>query len=266
MKIFLINNKGEIEEKNYDRKKFALKLELNIRDLRPVFLAMQVSTILPRKNSLIINLGFIKAILTKNNVYFLRHNKSQTFDGFLNDLIKKIKLNQHSTFYLFIFEKILAAKSQQIKGKILNIETISKDVLKEIKGGFSEKSLEKILVLKKRVSRMEFRLQELVSAVREVLDIDTNFSELVSLGNNFAVDKIEVESILENFLEQTEDEVGHLFRVKEEIDDTQEFLDLKLSNKRTAIVRFDLIATLLTLILSILALITGLFGVNLKNG
>jgi uncharacterized membrane protein len=50
------------------------------------------------------------------------------------------------------------------------------------------------------------------------------------------------------------------------MEDVEEYVDLKLSSRRTSIVMFDLIATVITLVLSLLAVIVGLFGANLRNG
>jgi flagellar motor component MotA len=82
---------------------FVKLFSLNIRDLRPVFLKVQVVTILQRGNVLIINLGFIKAILSNNEIYFLQHFESEQMTSFLKSL-KKNKNKIIDNFYLFILE------------------------------------------------------------------------------------------------------------------------------------------------------------------
>jgi Mg2+ and Co2+ transporter CorA len=264
MKAFYLAKNGKVEGRDVFKKTFTDMLELNIRDLRPVFSALQVSTLLPRQNSLIINLGFIKAVLTKDEVYFLQQQESKTFDTFFEVIQKDVADGKHEVFYLYVLERMLESKMSQMKGKLQAMDDGVENILAKVKSNFSERDLENLLTMKKRVSRMEFRLNEILSAVQEVLDDEENLAELIAIGDN--IDKNEVESILENFLEQMEDEVGHLFRLKEEIEDTQEFVDLKLSSLRTSVVKLDLIATMATLVFALLAVIVGLYGTNIKNG
>jgi len=55
---------------------------------------------------------------------------------------------------------------------------------------------------------MDIRLNEIYQATKEVLEVESNFEELIAFaGNNKDDNKLEVESILENFIEQLEDSV-----------------------------------------------------------
>lgn len=268
MQVVIINREGKIKEQPMSRLDFVKKFDLNIRDLRPVFSELQVATILPRKKVIIINLGFVKAVLSKDEVFMLKHNDKNTLRSFLR-LLKAIDYqNVKQEFYLFILEKIFDAKTVQLKGKIAKLKKTTENVLADIQLRFDESELKKLLVLKKKVSRMEVRLNEIYQAIKEILDEDDNFQELVSFGTLNKTDKnrLELESILENFIEQIEDNIRAIFRLKEEIEDVEEYVDLKLSSQRTGIVLFDLMATVVTLALSFLGIIVGLFGVNMRNG
>ncbi len=268
MKAYHFDQKGKLTETCVSRKELADEFGLNIRDLRPVFSALQVTTILPRNKSIIVNLGFIKAVLSEKSVYFLQQHKSETFDKFLNELITQYSEKDilKQSFHLVILEKILDAKMRQMCGKIDGIHEKVEQTLNAVKKHLSENVLENLLTIKKRTSRMEVRIREILSATQDVLDDQESLMELTMIDTTATRDTHEVESILENFLEQMEDKMGHLFRMKEDIEDTQEFVELKLSNMRTTVVRTDLMATMITLILSFLAVIVGLFGTNIRNG
>ena len=268
MKAIKINKFGELEELNMMKKDMAEKYELNIRDLRPVYSFLQVATFLPRKNVLIVNLGKYKVVISKNEAYFLIHHPN------LLDYVKDfLKINSHKLkekdidriFYLYILEKILDVKYQEIKNKNQDMMSEANSVLEKIRQSFHEKDLEPLIRIKKRVLRNESKLTEILSAVKEVLDDDENFEELISLGGNVEVNSLEAESVLENFLEELEDEIGNLNQVKETLDHGQEIIDLTLSIRRTNIGRIDLFATVSSLVMGILAVIVGLYGVNLKN-
>ena len=109
-------------------------------------------------------------------------------------------------------------------------------------------------------------------SIRALTDDENEFNDLVNISFSKENDEFEnsenfeeAESILENFIEQIEDYIGSVFTEKEEVQDTEEYINLKLSSRRTIIGKFDLIATILMLNLSFLAVIVGLFGVNIKN-
>ncbi len=265
MKTFILNNKGELREENLKRENLSKIFSLHIRDLRPVFSLLQVSTILPREKALIINLGFLKVILSEEEAYFLTHHKHENLDNFLIKISEKIKKEKIENFYLFVFEKILEAKANQMSKKINVIDKNIEELLPKIQKNFSENNLEKMLFIKKRVFKLETRLNEIISAVKEILEDEENFDELAKLSKSKDRDS-EIESILENFIEQIEDYLGHIFRAKEELEDTDQYINLKLSSQRTTVVKFDLLATSITLIFSFLAVLVGLYGVNLKNG
>jgi magnesium transporter len=152
-----------------------------------------------------------------------------------------------------------------MKDKVLEINKNSELILPKIKKDLTDYNLTELLFLKKRVSKIETRLREIKEAVKEILDDDDEFSDLVSISSNDKSDYEETESILENFIEQIDDYIGNMFAAKEDVQDTEEYMNLKLSSRRTTIVKIDLIATIITLGLSLLAVIVGLFGVNLKN-
>jgi magnesium transporter len=266
MKAIKLIDSGELEDIVISKKEMAEKFELNIRDLRPVYSILQVATFLPRKNVLIINLGKYKVIVSKNEAYFMIHVNNDEVKDFVKTISYKIKERKtEHIFYLFILEQILDAKYKEIKEKNSAMLTEANSVLDKIRKSFHEKDLEPLVRIKKRVLRNESKLAEILSAIKEVLDDEENFNELVSLGDNYKLNSFEAESVLENFLEELEDEIGNLFQIKETLEHGQEIIDLTLSIRRTKIGRIDLFATITTLIMGILAVVVGLYGVNLKN-
>ena len=268
MKTIYINNKSNIEIKNMSKKDFLDTFDLNMRDLRPVFSILQVATILPRKDSVIINLGFIKTILSHNQIYFLQQFNSERFEIFFKKIQNKIHNQKllHNNFFLFFFEQILDSKSSQMSGKIQNLYNNIQNILKDAQNNLSEINLKKLLLVKKQITKLDNRLNEILNAIEEILEDEENFYELIRLSKIDQKSHMELESILENFLEQMEDEMRKINQMKEDVEDTEDYINLILSNKRTKIVKFDLIATIFTLSLTITSVIVGLYGVNLYNG
>lgn len=267
MKVFIIDRKFNFKEKEMFKADFVKLFSLNIRDLRPVYSSVQVATILQRSDILIINLGFIKAILSKDEIYFLEQSKNNELTNFLN-LLKGQDYQKVNNFYLWMIEKILDQKARQMRDKVANVNEKVNKVLPKIRKSLADKNLTELLLLKKRVSKLETRLGEIREAVKEILDDQEEFNDLVAVSSiNMGYEDAdeETESILENFIEQIEDFIGNIYNAKEEVQDTEEYINLRLSSRRTNIVKFDLIATIFTLNLSFLAVVVGFFGVNLKN-
>ena len=59
-----------------------------------------------------------------------------------------------------------------------------------------------------------------------------------------------MESVIEHAWEQFEDLSHRIHELDEHVDDTQDFITLKMANRRNLIIRFDLIISILTAILS----------------
>ncbi len=264
MKTFSIDKNGKIQRINKDKNYFVSLFDLNIRDLRPIFSPLQVVTILPRKNCLIVNFGSIKAILTKDKAYLFGENEKK-LNQTIQRIQEKIKNKKTEQFYLSVLENILDQKVAQMQAKIEKMKSRVENTVGAIKKNFSEEKLEELLFLRKKISRLKIRLQEIISAIKEVLDEEDDFTELVLVEGKYN-NSGEAESILENFLEQIEDQSGQIFKLEEYLEDVHEFIDLKFSQRRTAVVKIDLFATVVVLIISILTLITGLYGMNIKNG
>ena len=105
--------------------------------------------------------------------------------------------------------------------------------------------------------------RELNELLDEILDDNEEISDMY-LGKA-PKETDDLESILENVVEQLEDTSNRIDELDENIDDTQEILILKLSSRRNKIIQTDLILTSMTAVLAFLAVVTGVFGMNVLN-
>jgi Mg2+ and Co2+ transporter CorA len=118
--------------------------------------------------------------------------------------------------------------------------------------------------LKKRLSKLGTNVKELQDVVDELFEEDEEIAELY-LTKKPPKDMENVESILENALEQIEDLAYKIAELNENIDDSQEILSLKMDHLRTTMVKFDLIFTAATGLLAFMTVVTGLYGMNIVN-
>ncbi len=271
MKTVEIDNTGKKNTHEVNRKTFVEALEVPFRDLRPIFSISQVATIFARGKGIIMNLGVIKMLISHDRVWLFNTENEEVTEAIAPGLAKALKAdNPDLDFELRVIEFAFNHKMQKMKSTAEDLEKATTRLLKRVEKEYDDRSLERLLKLKKQLSRFEIILKENEAAALEVLDDDEDLQDLcitqrLKLGEGAEVDIEEVESIFESYTDQIERLSYHLGDLKENIDDTQEIIALKLQNRRNSIIRYDLLATLITALFSLLAVVTGLYGMNIKN-
>lgn len=268
MKTVEIDMAGKRNTHEVARKTLAETLEVPFRDLRPIFSISQVATIFARGKAVIMNLGVIKSLITHDRVYLFNTDNEEVTDAIAPGLSRTLKNESDLEFELRVIEYAFNHKLQKMKGKAEELEKATTRLLKRVEQDYDDRSLERLLKLKKQLSRFEIILKENEAAALEVLDDDEELQDLCitqKLSKKKTINIEEVESIFESYTDQIERLGYHLGDLKENIDDTQEIIALKLQNRRNSIIRYDLLATLVTALFSLLALVTGLYGMNIRN-
>jgi magnesium transporter len=269
MKVLQLNRLGEQKTREILRREMAKHFKIHFRDLRPVYIVGQVATILARKNCIIINMGRIKLIFNAHELFIFNLEDKFITKNLVPEFIKFLRNgNKKTPFEFLVLEFFLAQKALQLKGELLELTEAVNKLLETFSVRVKDTALEKLLKLKKRISWIETTVHENEEAVTDILNEDENI-ELLYLTEQEEHRKIkdlnEAESILESFMEQMEVFASKVNMLKEDIDDTQEIITLKLGNRRNTIIRLDLIATLATFVIGLMTLLTGIFGMNLKN-
>ncbi|KAI0510614.1 hypothetical protein KFK09_011222 [Dendrobium nobile] len=75
----------------------------------------------------------------------------------------------------------------------------------------------------------------------------------------------ELEMLLEAYFVVTDNTLSKLSSLKEYIDDTEDFINIKLDNVRNQLIQFELLLTGATFVVTIFAVVTGVFGMNFQN-
>lgn len=266
MKILTINTTGKSEPKQILRKNLADELGIHVRDLRPVFFHKQVATIFTRNKSIIINLGKIKLIVTKDKVFIFNFERSWVEKTFIPEFIDRIKdwKTQDICFEFWVLDFILVYKMKFLQTSYAKLKKKGQRLLTLLQKSFDDANLEKLLNFRKELLNLETNIKENKEAVIEILEDDGAMEDLY-FSDKKDNDYEEVESILEAFLEQVEEIVNSIDELQENLDDTQGIISLKMNNRRNAIIRLDLVVSILTTILTIFTVITGVYGMNLRN-
>lgn len=267
MKSIAINNTGRQSTRDWDRKELSSQFGLHHRDLRPLFSLRQVATVLSRKEVIIVNLGLLKLLISQERVLIFNLENKEVIQEFVPALKDKLKqLRKDQDFELVVLDFAFNYKIKHMKGIVEKLQSGVTKVLKIVEKNYSLINLEKLLKLKKNVSNFEIVVRENLEAGEEILEDDEELIDIcLSQRKKRNVDFEEAESIFDSFVEQVE-EIGHrVDELKENIDDTQEILSLKIDSQRNSIIRSELIATLITALFALMAVITGLYGMNIQN-
>lgn len=263
MRILEINASGKFKEREVSRKEISVEFEVHLRDLRPIFSIRQMPTLSRRGKAIVLNFRSAKVLIGGKNVLVFGMESSQIKDIFVPALLEGIK-KKESRFELQVLESALKYILQKSKAKFEKISQMAENTLYALHHHAGDKHFEKLLALKKHLLKLQKNVRELNEMMDDVLDDEEEMNDLV-LGRATAKVLEELESILENALEQIEDVANRIDELDANIDDTQEILTLKMSSRRNEIIRIDLILSVTTAIFALLAVVVGLFGMNIKN-
>jgi Mg2+ and Co2+ transporter CorA len=263
MQVLEIKTNGSTQQKNWLRKNLAEELKIHIRDLRPVFLARQVATVLTRSKSVIVNLGHLKLIITPHRVLISNLKNKWVENIFIPEISTQIKNwdSENIRFEFWVLEFVLAYKIRFLRKEYGGFEKEGRRLLRILQTSFGDQNLEELLSFRKKLLKLEINLTENKEAIVEILEDDDALEDLYfssNKKNNFE----EMESILEDFLEQTEEMTNHIDELQENLNDTQEIISLKMSNRRNSIIQ---LVSFATTILTVLTVITGVYGMNIRN-
>ena len=268
MKMFTIIPNGSVSLVDVLKKTLATEFDMHTRDFRPIFLPRrQLYTVSIRGNGLIVNLGKIKLCIGKKSAYFVLQNDEKRDLAFANHLTKKLqnkKLeDKHIPFEFMILEAAFEFVLEKIQRHFISFESRLAKVLSQVSEFPTQENFEKLLLMKKEILSIEKVTQELQETLTDLLNDDEAIDELVLANKDFEDD--DLESILENILEQVMEISHDIHKEKENIDDTQEIVTLKMATIRNSVIQVDLLVSVAMFILSFGTLVAGFFGMNLHN-
>ncbi len=264
MQCLKINLNGQTEEVAVDRRSLSQQFDLHVRDLRPIFSLRQMPTIARRGRCLVINFRAVKVLVGEKEVFIFNTEEDRISELFIPLLTERIITREEESR----FEHVVldAALEHMLRKTLTNFEKakhLVERILAMLRTQHHDEIFEKLLSAKKKLSKLAKNTRELNEILDDIMD-DNEELEDMYLGKK-PKETDDLESILENVVEQLEDISNRIDELDENIDDTQEILTLKLSSRRNKIIQIDLILTSATAILAFLALVTGFFGMNILN-
>lgn len=264
MKTYIFDTTGNFSPKDVGRNDIISMFSVNVRDLRPILIKKQVTTLFRRNEALIVNIRDIKMILDSRKalLFFENENQENHVIEFFESRNKEAL--QNTTFEMFMIEQTFGYVFEKITYKFSTIEKLLDKTLKKLSEKPTDEYFEELLNLKRKIGKIETQISSIEELLQETLEPE-NISELAlePFPNDKHLD--EIESVIESLYEQAEMINENINELNENLDDTQQILTLKIAAKRNTIIRFDLIISFVTAVFGFLAVVVGLYGMNLKN-
>jgi magnesium transporter len=264
MRCLEINVDGVVSELDVERRALSQRFDLHVRDLRPIFSLRQMPTIARRGKCLVINFRAVKIIVGEKQVLVFNTESEKIQDEFIPVLQERIVSREEKTrFEHLVLDVALSHMQEKTLDTFEKAERLVARILVLLKTQHHDEIFEKLLDAKKKLSKLAKNTRELNEMLDDILDDNEELIDMYLGKKPHSTDNLE--SILENEVEQLEDISNRIDELNENIDDTQEILTLKLSSRRNKIIQIDLILSSVTAIFAFLAVVTGFFGMNIAN-
>lgn len=245
------------------------KIDMNTQSLAP--------SILVRKNSILVNMLHIRALLKADAVLLFNaygSTDTHTQSVLMYDLEGKLRQGSKAMgglpYEFRALEAILISVSTALDAEMKFLNSLMWDVLSHLEENIHREHIKNLLTYSKKVSAFEQKATLIRNVLNEILDHDEDLAAMYltekQQGKTRPLDQHdEIELLLESYLKQTDEIVQTVNNLVSNIKNTEEIVNIILDANRNSLMLMELKVSILTLAVSSSAIITGLLGMNLKN-
>ncbi|KAL0375951.1 UNVERIFIED_CONTAM: Magnesium transporter MRS2-4 [Sesamum calycinum] len=266
---------GQSELIECDKSVIIKRVSIPARDLRilgPIF--SHSSSILAREKAMIVNLEFIRAIVTAEEVLLLDPLRQE----WLPVPEAAEVLQDELPFEFQVLEIALEVVCTYLDSSVAELERDAYPALDELAVNVSTKNLEHVRSLKSNLTRLLARVQKNQQsealptgpASNSIVPTAGHLRRLSStrsgslLSNYFNDDDVEdLEMLLEAYFMQLDGTRNKILSVREYIDDTEDYVNIQLDNQRNELIQLQLTLTIASFAVAVETLIAGIFGMNI---
>ncbi|KAG2385887.1 hypothetical protein C9374_003036 [Naegleria lovaniensis] len=287
------DDQGNVRMSQIKRSELYTKYGLQGRDIRTLVSNMNFPTILARANCIIVSISNISAIITHERLYLLKsdysNNLDPTFIRFVQQFLiyyaKSKEVNKYSfdeTPYGFFEQSYALPFEFRVLECILHkvcatIEKDRNDVQERVSQILaapdytSEEVLYQILQCKQKLTRFKTFVTELHETIENILDADDDMArmylteKIVFQKPREVAQHEEIEMLLETYQNRVENVINSIDDMREDLDDTQEFLEVCLDSIRNRMMEMELKLAIGAFALTFGTLLVGAFGMNLMS-
>lgn len=264
---------------------FLQKHNLFPRDLRKIDTTnVDVAPVIAvRRGSILVNMLFIKALLTARGVYVFDVRQGDTpRQGALNDAdVRKLgvfmydleaKLTARGTtgmaagasVYEFrSLECILVNVMAVLESELAVHLSKAKAILRELDSDIDRGKLKSLLVESKRLGVFYQKSALIRDVLDELLDNDDDLQRMHL--TNPAEDTADLELMLESYYKQCDELVQRAETMINDIKSTEDIVNIILDANRNSLMVFELRIAIMTLAFTVATIVPAFYGMNLKN-
>ncbi|ORY79809.1 hypothetical protein BCR37DRAFT_403129 [Protomyces lactucae-debilis] len=249
------------------------------RDLRKVDTGLHtiLPSILVRKNSILINLLHIRALVKADLVLVFDvygSTDSHTQSVFMYDLEGKLRQgSKHMgglAYELRALEAILISVVTALDAELKVLQALVEQLLLDLEADVHRDKLQSLLVYSKRLSAFLRKATLIRDHLDELLEQDEDLADMYltekKQGRERPEDQHdEVELLLESYLKQTDEIVQVTETLVSNIRNTEDIVNIILDAHRNSLMLFEIRVTIATLAVGSGTLLAGLYGMNLVN-
>ncbi|KAF9578213.1 magnesium ion transporter [Lunasporangiospora selenospora] len=252
---------------------------LHARDLRKIDSSFnnQIPVILVRPEVILVNLGHIRALIKADLVVlFDSFGSSDSYNQsiFIYDLEEKLRMSTSAAgglpFEFRALEAILISVVSSLQSEMEVLVHFVSNLLAQLEENIDQNKLKELLQYSKKLSRFESKTLLIRDVFVEVLDQDEDLANMYltekKLGRPRTKDSHdEIEILLESYLKQVEEIANSVAIMKQQMQSTEEIVNVMLGATRNQLLLFELRIAMGTLGMSSGAIIASLYGMNLHN-
>ncbi|KAG0034584.1 magnesium ion transporter [Podila clonocystis] len=252
---------------------------LHARDLRKIDSSFnnQMPVILVRPEAILVNVGHIRALIKADLVVlFDSFGSTDSYNQsiFIYDLEEKLRMSTSAAgglpFEFRALEAIFISVISSLQSEMEVLVHFVTNLLAHLEESIDQNKLKELLQYSKKLSRFESKTLLIRDVFVEVLDQDDDLANMYLTDKKNGATRTadshdEIEILLEAYLKQVEEIANTVSILKQQMQSTEEIVNVILGANRNQLLLFELRIAMGTLGMSSGAIIASLYGMNLHN-
>jgi len=221
----------------------------------------------PVNTGILVRTDFVRAFVEADRVVFLR-NEGATFTRFLQEFVQDLRhLDAERQFMFWTVECIVCAALSIHTVRLSVLRPVAKDVMDNLAVDHSEEAFLRLYPVKTAVSSLTEQLRPIVQCLSDSENLgDHGGGHNLRASQEDTEDAEDLDDVLDIWSHSADELMGDVVELTRMIDDAMRFLDASLSCARNRLLVFETMSQLVSVALSLGALVGGIFGMNLTSG
>ncbi|MFS7915804.1 putative Mg2+ transporter protein, CorA-like/Zinc transport protein ZntB [Helianthus anomalus] len=288
-----VSSKGMVSTRKVNRRHLLKSSGLRPRDIRSVdpslWLTNTMPSLLVRENAILLNLGSLRAIAMQDSVFIFNYQRKGG-KAFIDDLLPRLSPKSMiggalvMPFELEVVEAALNSRIQHFEHSLMDLDPHVRNLLNVLPNRLTAGVLEQLRTCKQTLVELGSKAGALRQMLLDMLEDSQEIRRLCIVGRNCILNRNtdlecsvpldkqvaeeeeeEIEMLLENYLHRCESCHNQAERLLNSAREMEDSIAVNLSSRRLQVSRFELLLQVGTFCLAVGALVSGIFGMNLRS-